>query len=587
MIHAIRELGKTILELENKDKIDLVTEDPGKDQYPTTVVIQLARNCNMIQFEGITVEETSEDYTRYLFRTGSSRGSNFSPTAKLTKPKNTVNQKVLGWFQTVRRKVKDLPYIISAVEDVLKENLDDIIDGITSVVREGRNSYLITLKLDYLYLRDLEEFRDAFIKLIDEKDLSVSAQNKMCALCRQRKETVIGKLSTFKFYTIDKPGFISGGFDSEKAWRNYPVCLECKTSLEEGRRQIENHLRFSFYGLSYLLIPRFLFARFDDPYVDEIWQILLEPNRNIRLKNEDRKVITNDENDILDILAEANDVLTFHLAFIQRVQGAERILLLIDDVLPSRLRRIFEAKEMVDSVFFNMNETGFHFGCIRAFFSKSDDDKRQNDLDKYFLEIVNRIFKGMPLHFNFLLRFIMREVRKSFVREEKDFYLKMKDALATIRFFEELGILEKKGGSFMEGFDELFNKYSHQLDRPEKRGIFLLGALVQMLLDAQYHLRDSQPFVNKLMGLKMDERSLKGLLPKVIDKFRQYERFDKGKQTLASVISDYLLRSGSRWGLSSDELNFYFASGMSLANEVKDVIYDNSKLVKGDEHVRT
>ncbi len=122
-------------------------------------------------------------------------------------------------------------------------------------------------------------------------------------------------------------------------------------------------------------------------------------------------------------------------------------------------------------------------------------------------------------------------------------------------------------------FDSVFLNYIQQLDTPEKRGIFLLGALSKMLLNVQYRERKAQPFLVQLMGLKLDESKIKGLLPKVVNKFQEYKRFDTGKAKLAESISEYMLQSEKRWNLTLDEINFYFVCGMNLYNQINKVLY--------------
>ena len=65
----------------------------------------------------------------------------------------------------------------------------------------------------------------------------------------------------------------------------------------------------------------------------------------------------------------------------------------------------------------------------------------------------------------------------------------------------------------------------------------------------------------------MNQKDLLGLLPKVINKFHEYDHFNKCEQTFAAAISDYLLKQPSA-KLSVDELNFYFAAGMALSYKV-------------------
>ena len=80
------------------------------------------------------------------------------------------------------------------------------------------------------------------------------------------------------------------------------------------------------------------------------------------------------------------------------------------------------------------------------------------------------------------------------------------------------------------------------------------------------------PFFKQLKGLKMNESEIKGLLPKVINKFVEYDSYGKNKRLLAEEASKNLLNSGSSWKITLDEINFYFAAGMALASEVKEII---------------
>lgn len=105
-----------------------------------------------------------------------------------------------------------------------------------------------------------------------------------------------------------------------------------------------------------------------------------------------------------------------------------------------------------------------------------------------------------------------------------------------------------------------------------------MGSLTELLLRKQYKERSAKPFLKNLKSLKMTERDFKGLLPKVQNKLEEYDSFDKGKRELAAEVANYLLLAGDDWYMSVDELNFYFAAGMNLTNEVTKVIYPDKTI---------
>jgi CRISPR-associated protein Csh1 len=566
LIEAIAQIGKLALEREQKSTVDQLIEDPG---YPYSLNVLLSEKNGEFSWEGTEIEETSDDFRQYLFRNGSSRGTNYSPTARITTLSNTFQQKVLGWFKKVQRSGNSTNPYFSAIYQLLTDKQNSILAELEEKFTQLNDRAIISLKINGQFLYNIPPFVDAFLFLVNEKDLELSASNQVCSICGQRKDTVIGKMSVFRFYTLDKPGFVAGGFDEQQAWRNYPVCLACKTFIEEGRRIIEDRLRFNFYGLSYLLIPKFILSpNLDDEDYQSIFQFLYSQDKEIRLQHKKAQSFMTTEEDILETLADVNNKLAVNLIFLQKIQSAERILLLIEDVLPSRLKELFKAKIHVEQLLYSEGTHPFHFGFIRTFFSSS--------VDKYFLDIVDSVFKERSLHFPFLLKFIMQEIRKDFYEAESNpsFFYKVRQAIAVVLFLEQSGVLEMKGGNAMGSrFDSLFEVFGQQMDTNEKKAIFLLGALTQMLLDVQQSKRNSKPFLKQLMSLKMDERTIKGLLPKVINKLQEYDAYQRSHQQLAEEISTLFMAAQKNWRMSIDELNFYFVCGMNLVSKVKEVLF--------------
>lgn len=562
LIESIAEIGKWALDKKQKAVVDQLIEDHG---YPYAMNILLKEENGLFVFVGIEVEEAHIDFKKYLFRNGSTRGTNYSPTARITTVDNTFHQKVLGWF----KKVKEDDNYFSSIYELLVSKQKEIVSQLQEKIDQLKDRAILSLKINNTFLYDLPLFVDKFVLMVNEKDLELYAEGQVCSICGEKKDIVIGKMSVFRFYTLDKPGFIAGGFNENLAWRNFPVCLSCKSFIEEGRKTIEEKLRFQFYGLSYLLIPKFILSSSmnSDDYED-VMNLLFWQSKDIRLRDRTIQSFMTTEEDILAVLADAKNTISLQLLFLQKIQSAERILLHIEDVLPSRLREIFEAKAYVERVL-QFGDHQFHFGMVRTFFN--------SNADRYFLTIVDRVFKKEPIHFPFLLPFVMKEIRRDFyeVESNTNFFYKVRQAISVILFLEQCGVLKMKGGSAVPSkFDALFETFGQQLDTNEKKGIFLLGALTQMLLEVQWKERGSQPFVKQLMGLKMDERTVKGLLPKVINKLKEYDAYQRSHQQLAEDISSLFMMAQKNWKLSVDELNFYFVCGMNLVSKVKECLFE-------------
>ena len=124
-----------------------------------------------------------------------------------------------------------------------------------------------------------------FIKKSQGESLGKDAA---CSVCKQKKDEVYGFAIPWTFHTFDKPGFIAGGFKVNESWKNTPVCFDCATRLEVGKKYIEENLDFGFYGFRYLLVPKLAFGRMTR-VLKEILSILGE-------KDEKRKIKINQRN---------------------------------------------------------------------------------------------------------------------------------------------------------------------------------------------------------------------------------------------------------------------------------------------------
>lgn len=593
MLSAIRVIGKWQIEKSGKDELDVLIKEPNFRSGGKVVFIKIDPGAKT--YEGIELEDYDNfKKHQYLFRGGVSQGPNPSPVAIIPNAKRgkteeetstnlrkrlekTFGGKILKWFEkyangkTVLEMEKTF---LENIESILSENQVSIIQEIQSYVTEipKKEGKLLTLKIknedEWKYIGDFDIFRNSLKEIEAEKTTGISANDKICSVCGYEKGTVSGSTGVFKFYTIDKPGFIAGGFKEQRAWKNFPVCSDCKFELEEGRRFIEENLAYRFYGSRYLVIPKLLLT--DLVSKPDIYDILVDSKKTVSLKDRVKKRITADDNEILELLADARDVLTFNFLFMSKQQSAERILLLIEDVFPSRIKRIFQAKDAVDDI----TGESFNFGRIRDFFAKSDDKKRTYDLNKYFLDIVDKVFRGVVIDFSFLAKFYMHRIRRGFISD--NFFSPMvKNAIMSTLFFEKLGIITFEEVRDMDEsiFKDIFVRYGSSLGKPEKRGVFLIGVLTQLLLNKQWSDRKAKPFMKHLKGLKMDERDIKALLPKVQNKLEEYDSFDKGKRLIASEASKYLLEAGDGWKMPVDEINYYFCCGMNLTESIADIVY--------------
>ncbi|MGQ0792788.1 MAG: TIGR02556 family CRISPR-associated protein [Deltaproteobacteria bacterium] len=583
MIQAVKELGDTILKRGNKTLLSTLIEKPNAENV---IAIVFEKHEEGFKFLEVKLEEFDlGKVNKYLYRTGSKNGVNFTPAAMLKEFDKTFPRKIQGWFEKMDLSPFQIGEDGKAFLTNLKTAFISDIENIANAVKsyETQKKAMLTVKVkdgdDEKYIGDFEAFQSYLVQAAAKRDARLTSKDKLCSLCSKTKDAVF-VVDIFKFYTNDKPGFISGGFRKEEAWKNYPVCGECKQSLEEGKKFVLANLGFSFYGLRYYIVPKFMFG--GDELRERIFRIFEMINKHEQSLTDKKEIVVR-ENRIWRTLSQENDYLTFNFFFLSREQsgGVERILLLVEDVLPSRLRTIMEKKDEVDKIFGEKFE--FNFRRIRQFFQKSDEGKKSNDLDKYFLEIVDKTFKGGNLDFHFILQVMMNKIRRDFLDIETGgkFFFDVRDAVLDMLFFEKLGLIKfEEVAMSTESFSPFFEKYGKSFTTPAARGIFLLGALTELLFWTQYEDKKSKPFIKQLQGLKLSEKEIKGLLPKVQNKLEEYKSFDKGKRAIAEAVSFYLLEAGNGWKLSNDEINFYFACGMNLAKEITNIVYEKKETME-------
>jgi CRISPR-associated protein Csh1 len=615
MIDAIIGIGQYSLK---KDQIS--TNDPqglieifcediqGRSEKPPHILtIEVKKNGEQFSFIRVMeVEYSRKENSLYLYRFGSSRGTNVTPTSMVTDIDKTYPNKIKNWFG---QKFTQSPYTlengdlnyISELKKCLDTHQSEIIEQARSLlvnIRAKKESALITLIIqennERLYLSDIDLFRRIFIQkcrasLSEKYNTKSLGKNKTCSVCRATKEEVYGFVSTFNFYTVDKPGMVSGGFDQSLAWKNYPVCLDCALALERGKKYLNDFSHFRFYGFDYYVIPKPLFGA--DSEVYEILKTFQSENEKIKLNEKYQSLMSDTKVEILNHLSNKENSFLCNILIYQENNNEFKIERYIEDIFPSRLKQLFDAKNLIDNkpvfgslnvpVFIDKKKTGerpfeFTFDSIYHFFGKD------NNEDPYFLDIVSRIFSGKEISYPFIISGITRKIRNLYAQNipARESTLR---GLALLAYLDELELFGKHergitmttqpksividgSSDTKKRAEAIFQEFSTFFNTPAKRAVFLEGVLCQKLLGIQHHERDATPFRIKLQGLKLDQNRVQALLPQIQNKLEEYK--SNYYRDLETLISASMIEAGNEWKLSKDEISFYFVLGMNLANQV-------------------
>ncbi len=555
MLTAIREVGRLLLQKENPSHIDILLEDPDSNgKYNKALIIDFDGEQNFI---GVTVEDLlKENYKIYLYRRGNGSSPDYSPTSRLTAVEKTFPRKICGWFKNYPKFEK--------LHSQLEKNKAFIMSELKrlSALNEKDNK-IITVRINGKLPYQNKEIRELFEEKILKELKKYTKKNAKCSICGEKKEEVFSTTNLYKFYVLDKASYIPG-FNKKNSWKNFPLCKECYIETLHGKKFIENNLTFKLFRKEYLLIPKVIVPR--EEVLKELLEILEDAAKNIQL-NENSQM-DREEEEILEIFKDRSDSITFYFLFFKGGDKGdkEKVTLLVEDVLPSRITKVLKAKERVEEIFSDKYYQKYTLKKLEIFL---------NQYDNLIYEITDKIFRGGRLSFQSLLQILNKKIRESLYISEKKFKSCVRDSLMNIIFLEYLGLINTEEVEEMNSqlsdkvFEKVFQKIGKSLNTPSKKGVFLLGCLTQYLLNNQ---SGNKPFTRQLKGLKMNEMDIRGLLPKVINKLIEYDKYNSTAQIIATKASEYLLKE-ERFQMTTNELNFYFSAGMALYSETKDAIF--------------
>ena len=576
MIEDIYRIGLSIPK-NHSDEIDEDLKPDSVAKLDYVIIINITNDGAGYSFSDIKVAECSgSNSTKFLLKKKAPNGPNYGPTAIITDKKDfnkTYQGKIIGWFKnlmsntSIGLKVEEAK-ILTGIYNALKTGENDIIEKYQKIDLDSRSSYLLTVSINGMLPLEDSLIWSCYSLLIRERQQG--SHTGTCCLCNKKNVSLLQKCEVFKFYTLDKPGFISGGFDEDRAYRNYPVCLECEIALKSGKDYIKNNLQFSFCGISYYLIPS---TTTGVDTLDEILVVFKNMNKEFSFRKEQSADYKISVEDIEYYLKEVSDIFSMRVVFIKQEQSAERILGDTREIFPSRFKELYDARKHVNQDFSSVvkNTGEFNFGFIRTFLMKTDSKMRNPDLDALFLSTAKAVLMKEPVEMRVLLPYFMRPIRQFFLDEEKqyDWYAATLKACMVIGFLVEAGCLNEKGGVMMDcNFPEPLKKYDVGLKNELEHALFLTGAVIKKVMNIQRKEINNTPFKDRLYGLKMRKENVQGIITGAMQKMMEYKKYSNVSKAIFENIYDLLLKTPSEWDLTVDEINFYISAGMTLQKEI-------------------
>jgi CRISPR-associated protein Csh1 len=420
-----------------------------------------------------------------------------------------------------------------------------------------------------------------------------------CSICGKSNTKVHGLLKVFHppLYTLDKPGSVSGGFDSSVAWRNFPACEECRDNVDFAVERVKKELRFNYYsGLKYLLLPSPV-----QPAETRAYEFL---DRLVaaRLSQSAKARLTAAEDELFYVISQERNLLQVDLVFYEPNAQYFRPALYVSGLLPTRFRKLFDAKDVVDRhpwlnepspVSFSQEQ--FTFGSFRNAFPAAHGGSTFND---DFLATTRAALELRPFSTRRLLQVGMRWVqddcqsRRVRIVDKKrvpEWQYRLADLFRTIQFFETLTDpnTERRQEDMQVDYGDseqakrvrkVLDQTSGKLrDVPAAQASFLVGGCCSRIeVIQQRHYRDrsgggsdraggAAPFSGKLKGFRLNQRDVQGLFVAAKEKAKAYGDEHEGKVSgLLECAAAALAATPEQWPLSPDEISYFFALGHAL-----------------------
>ncbi len=448
--------------------------------------------------------------------------------------------------------------------------------------------YLLTFKVNGKWLGEFDKNiaifeAEAYSKYYEKSQ----AKEHLCALTYEQAPEVWGRVDTLGF-TINDLTFSRGGFNPSDSYKMFPASPEAVKILEGARRFARSKLTRSFYSLNYFIVPHFI-QEDDEAMLEAVDGLVRVNGVNDSLQNASRSIFNN-ERVIADIAEErglAKQGIFYDIFFFQKKQAQFAIKLHLTDILPSRFSRIFSAKGKIEARYKRINrivtkkktyEFFVTFSRIQRYFSNTVNN--EVIFQPFFYRILESVFYGQPLDEGLVVKAFLEEIRQSFKQRHEDknrYQFRTKDAFALWHFFLELDLfnyqnrheMEEKAvpltlDGFMEAHPEFFAE-------PYKKAAFFVGCLTELLLQAQRKKLGSEPFLEKLSGLNLDDHDLRKLFPSLQEKMNQYSeilyKYADTRDYIQKLRAEVVPMLMEPSNVSRADISFAFAAGLVMQKE--------------------
>jgi CRISPR-associated protein Csh1 len=410
-----------------------------------------------------------------------------------------------------------------------------------------------------------------------------------CFVCGQNDKPVFGNFSLLACYNLDKIGSIAGGFKETDGVKNFPVCEDCAIRISGAVIRIENDLTSTMAGQSYMVLP---YSNSDEVRA-EMKHLLTENPGRFKLGSSKQFDLIAQEESFLEDFAAYSDQMAFALIFFKQDNAAWRIQAEVQQVLPSRMKALYDAGKKVSSAAdLTYDKKGEERPIeINANLIRNFSEASERKSDEIFRAWLIALFEHKQIDYRQFLHHLVSRIVSVGRKDSALIPWTLRQAWAFYRYacLTHLIIPNTKGVS-MEGtvpaspYGQYVLEHPEFFDRPEKVVAFLTGCYMSIVTSVQYGKRKSTPFAKKFVGRLLPRDHLKRLYLEGHDKLAQYDALGLVAKTMDPDLAQAWVQCAGDWKITDEEATFAFTIGYSLESRIRK-LSGNKELAEISEFV--
>ncbi|MDS4042472.1 MAG: TM1802 family CRISPR-associated protein [Candidatus Competibacter sp.] len=517
-----------------------------------------------------------------VYRSGPPRGTDLTPCCKLAgdtadrlcraaqalvkRPNLTADQR--SWLQrTITVFQEKQAEFWAEVETASKQ---------AGVDGKDHRGYVYWCRKDGPHLEPVyawSEAKDFLVAQFLEAFVRGGKRSGVCAVCDRNSVTVYGNFSVLACYNLDKPGSIAGGFRTERAHRNLPVCETCALALAETFNFADTRLKSSMGGQPYLILP---YA--NNPVVRAELKLSLENHPDQFVLGKGRDLLA-DQWALVDEFAGCGDQLAFALVFFKEEQASWRIQAEVQHLLPSRIKELHEAGRNIETADDLATEQPEGIKPLRISaqtfrnFAGAGGKTSADTLRAWLVAL----FDHRPVDTSHFLHCLVDNLVTTGKTHPEYLNNQTRQAWGLYRYALLTGLIQitaTEDSRMAEVIpDSPYGRYiaAHHnfFCKPELAVAFLTGCYAATVASVQRKERNADPFTKKFMGRLLSRDHLRRLYREGHGKLAQYGKLGYVIQTLDPDLANAWISCGDRWAVSDEEATFAFTIGYSLSYRIQ------------------